>query len=140
MFPNRSCHAIDGQAYDGYTIGANSTLVSKIEVVLPPYTRAYLHHLLHTHEMSAHTLLAAHNLTVLDAFFRGVRKVIGKDSGGDITGSVSADTGAVFAQEVERFEKTYDESTSLLDEAREDWRDVDLARGRGRLAREREKE
>jgi len=28
----------------------------------PPYTRGYIHHLLHTHEMSAHALLAMHNL------------------------------------------------------------------------------
>ncbi|KAG2021374.1 hypothetical protein CC2G_006619 [Coprinopsis cinerea AmutBmut pab1-1] len=39
----------------------------------PPHTRAYIHHLLHTHEMSAHALLVSHNLAVVEAFLRGIR-------------------------------------------------------------------
>jgi hypothetical protein len=41
----------------------------------PHYTRAYVHHLLHTYEMFAHALLALHNLAILDAFFAGMRRV-----------------------------------------------------------------
>ncbi|KAH9077729.1 hypothetical protein EDB83DRAFT_1508911 [Lactarius deliciosus] len=47
-----------------------------------PYARAYVHHLLHTHEMSAHTLLALHNLAVLDTFFAGARRVLSERSRG----------------------------------------------------------
>jgi hypothetical protein len=89
----------------------------------PPFSRAYAHHLLHTHEMSAHALLAAHNLAVLDAFCRGVRRALGPG----------------FAAEVARFEAYYDEGMEVLEEARGAWREVELARGRGRIAREREK-
>ncbi|KAF8630572.1 hypothetical protein AX17_005384 [Amanita inopinata Kibby_2008] len=92
----------------------------------PPFTRAYLHHLLHTHEMSAHSLLVMHNLSVLDAFFGGIRRVIASSEG-------------TFAHEVERFVATYDEDLKVFDEAVTEWRDVDLARGKGRLAREKVK-
>jgi len=60
-----------------------------------PYTRAYVHHLLHTHEMSAHTLLALHNLAVLDTFFAGVRRVLSEQP-------------ERFSEEITRFGKTYD--------------------------------
>jgi queuine/archaeosine tRNA-ribosyltransferase len=93
----------------------------------PPYTRAYVHHLLHTHEMSAHAFLAMHNLSILDAFFKGVRRVV-------------ADRGASgFEQEAARFKASYSEPGRLMEEAKKTWRDVDLARGKGRLARERGK-
>ncbi|KAI0252832.1 tRNA-guanine(15) transglycosylase-like protein [Lactifluus subvellereus] len=85
-----------------------------------PYTRAYMHHLLHTHEMSAHTLLTLHNLAVLDAFFASVRRVL----------SEQAET---FSHEVTRFEQIYDGRLGVLAEARKDWTE-------GRLARERERE
>jgi len=101
---------------------------------LPPFTRAYLHHLLHTHEMSAHSLLVMHNLAVLDAFFAGVRSVLG-----DIH-SDGSDVGGNFAKEVERFVDNYDEELEVFDEARVRWREVEMARGKGRLAREREKQ
>ncbi|KAK2464954.1 hypothetical protein APHAL10511_003030 [Amanita phalloides] len=90
----------------------------------PPHTRAYLHHLLQTHEMSAHSLLVMHNLSVLDTFFAGVRNTI--EMAGD-----------VFEQEVDRFIQTYDEDMVLFAEGAVNWRDVDLARGKGRLAREK---
>ncbi|KAA1474474.1 tRNA-guanine transglycosylase [Dentipellis sp. KUC8613] len=92
-----------------------------------PYTRAYLHHLLHTHEMSAHTLLAAHNLAVLDAFLAGVRAVIRRGA-------------AEFAREVERFEAAYEAEMRVFGEAKRCWAEVEMARGKGRLTREKEKQ
>jgi Queuine tRNA-ribosyltransferase len=91
-----------------------------------PYTRAYVHHLLHTHEMAAHTLLALHNLAVLDTFLAGVRRVLSEQP-------------EVFSQEITRFEQIYDEKLGVLAEARKTWTEVSLARGKGRMAREREK-
>jgi len=91
-----------------------------------PYTRAYVHHLLHTHEMAAHALLALHNLAVLDTFFAGVRRVLSEQP-------------EVFSQEITRFEQMYDEKLGVLAEARKTWTEVSLARGKGRMAREREK-
>jgi queuine tRNA-ribosyltransferase len=88
-----------------------------------PYTRAYLHHLLHTHEMSAHALLVMHNLAVLDAFFAGVRDVL--------------ECGEDFGAHVNLFVAEYDETLAVVDEARTMWKDVDVARGKGRIARER---
>ncbi|KAK7057385.1 TGT domain-containing protein [Favolaschia claudopus] len=101
-------------AIDAHTPDANG---------IPPYTRAYVHHLLHTHEMSSHSLLLMHNLAVLDAFFTGVRGVL---QGGEN-----------FAAHVDRFAAAYDERLTVVHEARTMWKDVDLARGKGRLARER---
>jgi len=93
-----------------------------------PYTRAYVHHLLHTHEMSAHTLLTLHNLAVLDAFFAGVRRVLAERPP------------EAFSEEIARFEQSYDGKLGVLAEARKDWTAVTLARGKGRMAREREKQ
>jgi hypothetical protein len=84
--------------------------------------------------MSAHSLLVMHNLAVLDAFFAGVRSVLG-----DIH-SDGSDVGGNFAKEVERFVDNYDEELEVFDEARVRWREVEMARGKGRLAREREKQ
>ncbi|KAI0037026.1 tRNA-guanine(15) transglycosylase-like protein [Vararia minispora EC-137] len=94
---------------------------------MKPNTRAYLHHLLHTHEMGANVLLAAHNLSVLDAFFAGIRSVL----------SSRPDD---FAREVERFAHVYDGELKIFMLARKAWADVELARGKGRLAREKEKQ
>lgn len=94
----------------------------------PHFTRAYIHHLLHTHEMSAHALLAMHNLQVLSAFFAGIRHVL------------DSSTSEQWTKEVDRFTKMYDESLDLFDTARLSWKEVDLARGKGRLVREKEKE
>ncbi|KAJ6495571.1 tRNA-guanine(15) transglycosylase-like protein [Mycena vitilis] len=91
--------------------------------VLAPHTRAYVHHLLHTHEMSAHALLVMHNLAMLDSFFAGVRGVL--------------DRGEDFGAHVDRFIAEYDETQAVMDEARTMWKQVDVARGKGRLARER---
>lgn len=111
----------------------------------PPHTRAYIHHLLHTHEMSAHTLLTLHNLSVVDRFFADIRDIL-KIDGVD-----------KFTQEVQKFRDWYDDdgvhdTTQDLGEAEEveiaggivgreaksDWASVDRARGKGRLAREKE--
>jgi Queuine tRNA-ribosyltransferase len=94
----------------------------------PPYTRVYLHHLLHTPEMSTHAFLAMHNLSILDAFFTGIRTVI-EECGP-----------TAFGDEVARFCECYDEKQIMIDEARKDWKVVDLARGKGRLAREKKHE
>ena len=105
---------------------------SSVDEALPmhppaPYTRAYVHHLLHTHEMSAHTLLTLHNLAVLDAFFASVRHVLSEQA-------------EAFSHEVARFEQIYDGKLGVLVEARKEWTEVSLARGKGRLARERERQ
>jgi hypothetical protein len=93
---------------------------------LPPFTRAYLHHLLNTHEMSSHSLLVMHNLEVLDALFSGVRTVLGRPDGA-----------TVFPKEVQKFISAYDEDMVVFEEARVMWSEVELARGKGRLAREK---
>ena len=105
--------------------------LSRLDEVAPfqtpvPYTRAYMHHLLHTHEMAAHALLTLHNLAVLDTFFAGVRQVLSEQP-------------EVFHQEISRFEHMYDGRLGVLSEAKLAWTEVSLARGKGRLAREREK-
>ncbi|KAJ3510713.1 hypothetical protein NMY22_g15890 [Coprinellus aureogranulatus] len=96
------------------------------------FSRAYVHHLLHTHEMSAHTLLVMHNLGVVERFFLGVRSVLS-------TPPASTESSA-FDEEVQRFLHTYDETWTILKQAQEQWGEVDRARGKGRLARERERE
>ncbi|KAH9857810.1 tRNA-guanine(15) transglycosylase-like protein [Lenzites betulinus] len=95
----------------------------------PPFARAYVHHLLHTHEMSAHALLAMHNIAVFSAFLAGIRSVLSRD-----------DPEAEFAREVTRFEEAYDEELGLWDEGEVMWLQVERARGKGRLAREKEKQ
>ncbi|KAI0721497.1 tRNA-guanine(15) transglycosylase-like protein [Cerioporus squamosus] len=98
-------------------------------VTQPPFVRSYIHHLLHTHEMSSHALLAMHNLTVLSAFLDGIRDVLARES-----------PQVELEKEIERFEQKYDEEMVLWDEAAAMWLDVEHARGKGRLAREREKQ
>lgn len=113
----------------------------------PPHTRAYLHHLLHTHEMSAHALLTTHNLSVVDRFFADIRNILNRDGVGR------------FREEVQKFKDWYDNDEVVGDatrdlggvnevevvggvvgrEAKCDWASVDKARGKGRLGREKEK-
>ena len=93
----------------------------------PPHTRAYIHHLLHTHEMSAHALLVSHNLAVVEAFLRSIRTTL----------QTAPET---FDEEISRFLETFAESSELVNTAARDWRTVDVARGKGRLGREKEKE
>jgi queuine tRNA-ribosyltransferase len=101
----------------------------KTTQVLPPYSRSYLHHLLHTHEMSSHSILVAHNLSVAEQFFVGIRASLASEG----------DTERKFEEEVKKFIETYTETTVLLEEAKICWQEVELARGKGRLARERSK-
>jgi queuine/archaeosine tRNA-ribosyltransferase len=96
---------------------------------LPPFTRAYLHHLLHTHEMSSHSLLAMHNLTVFDAFLSGVRVVLSQPDGA-----------TQFTAQVDKFVELYDEDMKVFEDARKNWTEVEMARGKGRLAREKAKQ
>ncbi|KAG5728442.1 Queuine tRNA-ribosyltransferase-like protein [Termitomyces sp. T112] len=98
-----------------------------------PYTRAYIHHLLHTHEMSAHALLVSHNLAMLDALLAGVRDVL------------ASPASSSFAAHVSRFEAAYRDTASegeedVMSQARRMWAAVEKARGKGRLRREREAE
>ena len=93
----------------------------------PHFTRAYIHHLLHTHEMSAHALLAMHNLQVLSGFFAGIRQVL------------ASSTSERWTKEVDRFMEVYDEGLNMFEAARLSWKEVDLARGKGRLVREKAK-
>lgn len=71
-----------------------------------------------------------HNLTVLSAFLEGIRDVL----------SCGITERSEIAKEVERFEQTYDEELLLWDEAEKMWLEVEHARGKGRLAREKEKQ
>lgn len=86
--------------------------------------------------MSAHALLAMHNLQVLSSFFAGIRHVLDSSS----SSSSTTTTSEQWKKEVDRFTKMYDESLDLFDSARSSWKEVDLARGKGRLVREKERE
>jgi queuine tRNA-ribosyltransferase len=96
---------------------------------LPPFTRAYLHHLLHTHEMSSHSFLTMHNLSVFDEFLSGIRAILAQPDGV-----------ARFTAEVDKFVKVYDEGMKVFEDARKSWTEVEMARGKGRLAREKAKQ
>lgn len=87
--------------------------------------------------MSAHSLLVMHNIAVLDMFFDGLRTVIQRDY--LYEGAVGG-RGEEWEREVKRFEEYYDETLVVFEEAKTMWRDVDLARGKGRLAREKQKQ
>ena len=105
-----------------------------VEDAIPPFTRAYIHHLLHTHEMTAHTFLVSHNLSVLEAFFRGIRNLL--------TADIETQSNS-FVAEVQRFVEVYDEDalcgiTGVLEAGRTSWRVVEDMRGKGRLKREKE--
>ncbi|KAG5644845.1 hypothetical protein DXG03_007574 [Asterophora parasitica] len=106
-----------------------------------PYTRAYIHHLLHTHEMSAHALLVAHNLATAGRFLEGVRRVLDSPSGGEIAVDEEDPRQRNFEEEIQRFEAAYAEldEEGVMSEAEVMWATVERARGKGRLGREREK-
>ena len=70
-----------------------------------------------------------HNLTVLSAFLEGIREVLQRECPRD-----------ELVKEIVRFEQTYDEEMVLWDEAATMWLDVEHARGKGRLAREKERQ
>ncbi|KAF8801904.1 hypothetical protein BYT27DRAFT_7341696 [Phlegmacium glaucopus] len=93
--------------FHGVHTPSNDELKSKPQYK-PPFTRAYIHHLLHTREMSARALLV----------------LVSSSSEG-------------WMKEVDRFMEMYDESLGVFEAAKLSWTEVDLARGRGRLVRER---
>ncbi|KAF8162653.1 tRNA-guanine(15) transglycosylase-like protein, partial [Crassisporium funariophilum] len=121
--PTRLYHGVDTPDVAGDTAKDPSAGVE----YHPAFTRAYLHHLLHTHEMSAHSLLVMHNLEVLSSFFAGIRSVL--ESAPD-----------KWQEEVKRFLEIYDESMSVFDAAKVSWKEVEMARGKGRMAREKTKQ
>jgi hypothetical protein len=97
-----------------HTEAMTATHSSPSRVPSRHFSRAYLHHLLHTHEMSAHTFLAAHNLAVLDAFFSGIRSTLAatvdfESPPSTEQSNTSAPAKTVFEKEVARFEHIYDE-------------------------------
>ncbi|KAG8916577.1 hypothetical protein FRC01_002980, partial [Tulasnella sp. 417] len=96
----------------------------------PPLTRGYIHHLLHTHEMTAHVLLAAHNLSVLSDFFADIRAFLAEVSS-------APDAEERFNEEIRKFEQQYKRPDELMRKAKVNWEEVNLARGKGRLAREK---
>ncbi|KAG1771948.1 tRNA-guanine(15) transglycosylase-like protein [Suillus placidus] len=119
--PVSSTSPIQHSKVDVQSHQAHSDDGTNREQFLPPFTRAYLHHLLHTHEMSAHTLLVAHNVAVLDALLTGVRTIISGHADQN-------EAAAIFAREVTRFEEVYDGTMSVLHTARDNWKDVKYAR------------
>jgi queuine tRNA-ribosyltransferase len=96
-----------------------------------PFTRAYIHHLLRTHEMSSHVLLQLHNLAVADQFFKNIRGIL--HSAGNVGNGEEK-----LRAEIIRFYETYEIPTRLYQEAKSQWKEVDTSRGKGRLKRERE--
>jgi queuine tRNA-ribosyltransferase len=83
--------------------------------------------------MSAHTLLVVHNVAVLDALLTGVRTILSGHADQN-------EAAAIFAREVDRFEEVYDGAMSVFYTAQDNWKDVKYARGKGRLAREVQKD
>lgn len=81
-------------------------------------TKAYLHHLLQTHEMTSHVLLAMHNTCIMDLFAYSIRENI---------------KNGTFPQAREIFEKTYTRRLSAWSEATAEWSRVNRERGKGRL-------
>jgi len=94
------------------------------------FTRAYIHHLLHTHEMGAYALLHLHNLAEMDRFFRDIRIFISQNTG------VEAESH--FTTEIIRFYERYELPEQLFEEARRRWKEVEDARGKGSLKRDRD--
>lgn len=81
-------------------------------------TKAYLNHLLHTHEMTSHVLLAMHNTCIMDLFAHQIRKSI---------------QNGTFEQKRDLFEKTYTRRLTAWSEASAEWSRVNRERGKGRL-------
>ncbi|PCH38308.1 hypothetical protein WOLCODRAFT_136159 [Wolfiporia cocos MD-104 SS10] len=109
---------------DHYSFAADSSPAQPSNFQ-PPFTRSYIHHLLHTHEMSAHSLLVMHNISVLDAFMAGIRTVLEGPTGVE-----------EFHKHVEDFVNCFDEDQVVFDEAKVDWAGVGRARGKGSSSRE----
>ena len=52
---------------------------------------------------------------------------------------LDSSTSEQWTKEVDRFTKMYDENLDVFDTARSNWKKVDLARGKGRLGKEKGK-
>jgi queuine/archaeosine tRNA-ribosyltransferase len=92
-----------------------------------PMKRAFLHHLLLTHEMLGHALLVSHNLAVAEAFFNGIRWCLATSSPEH------------FERVCDDFINTYNEhGWGILAEGKQNWMKVDKERGKGRLARDKD--
>lgn len=81
-------------------------------------TKAYLHHLLQTHEMTSHVLLAMHNICIMDLFAHSIREAI---------------KNGTFEEAREAFKNTYSRRVSAWSEASAEWSRVNKERGKGRL-------
>ncbi|KAK9894458.1 tRNA-guanine transglycosylase [Cystobasidium minutum MCA 4210] len=81
-------------------------------------TKAYLHHLLQTHEMTSHVLLAMHNTCIMDLFAQSIREAI---------------KNGTFYPAKEVFENAYSRRVSAWSEASAEWARVNRERGKGRL-------
>ncbi|KAH8918803.1 tRNA-guanine transglycosylase [Atractiella rhizophila] len=82
-------------------------------------TRAYLHHLLMTHEMTGLVLLAMHNTVMMRSFMESVREEMER---GEPT----------FTKACEEFYNVYDGSFKIVEQAKRDWASVERSRGKGR--------
>lgn len=85
-----------------------------------PTTRAYLHHLLWSHEMTANILLTLHNVEVMWRFMHNVGQVL-KES-----------TESHFQDAVASFEAAYSDRHGFINAARLSWAKVNGERGKGR--------
>lgn len=103
----------------------SSSILSTESNEKQPTTRAYLHHLLKSHEMTAHVLLSLHNTRMMKAFMVKIRQSI-------LNGTLEHDARA--------FHESYEETCSAAEEAKAMLAAVEFERGKGRMKREREKE
>ncbi|KAH8828050.1 tRNA-guanine transglycosylase [Flagelloscypha sp. PMI_526] len=97
---------------------------SSIDHFPPPqlhiHTKAYIHHLLLTNEMSGHSLLVRHNMHIVERFFDGIRGVLRTSPGS-------------FKSEIERFRAAYRLPVELMDAAHIEWSRVEQERSQGQL-------
>lgn len=83
-----------------------SALGEETPNVTGTHNRAYIHHLLDAHEMTAWVILQMHNLHVLKLFFEGIQNVLEKESQSGNEG--------LFEQEVAKFRTKYGDRTAAL--------------------------
>ncbi len=106
----------------------------------PPHTRAYIHHLLHTHEMSAYALLESHNAAVIASFFSGIRRTLSTSLASNRADSGRRSQNGFFSKEITNFIAYYGLPCSILEEATREWEAVEKSRGKGSLKRARDAE
>ncbi|CED84657.1 trna-guanine transglycosylase [Phaffia rhodozyma] len=104
--------------------------LSKIDVekdTQPAFTKAYIHHLLLTHEMLSNLLIATHNNAHLDAFFSSIRHLLSGPDGP-----------ARFAAEKARFFSHYAQTTEELEQGWQGRAGVKFVRGKGSMGKDRD--